>query len=188
MSCAVAVCASARMSRVLDFSSGEAGSHGSHSNFTPVDQSTCLGSSLVWHNLRGASMMRLPLFTTVHGTRRRALNRNPVGSTFRSLASASGTSNRTERPRRSLFSVPGADQRFITKAQGLKADAVVLDLEDGVAYDRKDAARDLVQQTLLDSSQNFGSAELCVRINGLVESSPPPSAFWLYWWWYVLRI
>ena len=27
----------------LYFSSGEAGSHGSHSNFTPVDQSTCLG-------------------------------------------------------------------------------------------------------------------------------------------------
>ena len=110
-------------------------------------------------------MMRLPHFTTVHGTTRRALNRRPVGSTFRFLASAA--SNRTERPRRSLFSVPGADQRFITKAQGLKADAVVLDLEYGVAYDRKHAARDLVQQTLLDSSQNFGSAELCVRINGL---------------------
>ena len=110
-------------------------------------------------------MMRLPHFTTVHGTTRRALNRRPVGSTFRFLASAA--SNRTERPRRSLFSVPGADQRFITKAQGLKADAVVLDLEDGVAYDRKHAARDLVQQTLLDSSQNFGSAEVCVRINGL---------------------
>lgn len=118
------------------------------------------------------SRMRLPLFT-MHGTTRRALNHRSVGSTFRFLASASGTltgcstSNRTERPRRSLFSVPGADQRFITKAQGLKADAVVLDLEDGVAYDRKDDARDQVQQTLLDSSQNFGSAELCVRINGL---------------------
>ena len=124
-------------------------------------------------SMRGTShdMMRLPLFTKAHGTTRRALNRSPVGSTFRFLATASGTgcstSSRTERPRRSLFSVPGADQRFITKAQGLKADAVVLDLEDGVANDRKHAARDLVQQTLLDSSQTFGSAELCVRINGL---------------------
>ena len=72
-----------------------------------------------------------------------------------------------ERPRRSLFSVPGADQRKITKAQGLNADAVVLDLEDGVAYDKKDDARKLVRETLLDTSQDFGSAELCVRINGL---------------------
>mmetsp|Transcript_29880 Transcript_29880/g.66212 ORF Transcript_29880/g.66212 Transcript_29880/m.66212 type:complete len:363 (+) Transcript_29880:42-1130(+) len=74
---------------------------------------------------------------------------------------------RFERPRRSLFSVPGADQRKITKAQSLNADAVVLDLEDGVAYDKKDDARRLVQQTLSDTSQDFGSSELCVRINAL---------------------
>lgn len=72
-----------------------------------------------------------------------------------------------ERPRRSLFSVPGADERKINKAQGLSADAVVLDLEDGVSYDKKDDARELVQQTLLDSTKVFGESELCVRINGL---------------------
>lgn len=85
-------------------------------------------------------------------------------------ASASASASKppgAERPRRSLFSVPGADQRKISKAQGLSADAVVLDLEDGVAYDKKDDARKLVRQTLLDPSQDFGSAELCVRINGL---------------------
>jgi len=72
-----------------------------------------------------------------------------------------------ERPRRSLFSVPGADERKITKAQSIGADAIVLDLEDGVARDRKDDARFLVQQTLLDAQKSFGESELCVRINGL---------------------
>eukprot|EP00536_Pseudo-nitzschia_multiseries_P011055 jgi/Psemu1/319999/estExt_fgenesh1_pm.C_3580003 len=73
-----------------------------------------------------------------------------------------------ERPRiRSLFSVPGADKRKIQKAQTLGADAVVLDLEDGVAHDRKDEARELVTETLLDANQSFGNSELCVRVNGL---------------------
>jgi len=72
-----------------------------------------------------------------------------------------------ERPRRSLFSVPGADERKLEKARSLQADAVVLDLEDGVAYDQKDVARAMVTQTLLDSSKSFGNAELCVRINAL---------------------
>ncbi len=35
-----------------------------------------------------------------------------------------------ERPRRALFSCPGADHRKIAKAQTLGADAIVLDLED----------------------------------------------------------
>jgi citrate lyase subunit beta-like protein len=76
---------------------------------------------------------------------------------------------RLDRPRRSLFSVPGSDERKILKAQTLHADSIVLDLEDGVAYDRKDAAREIVRNTLLDTSKTFGgnSIELCVRINGL---------------------
>jgi citrate lyase subunit beta-like protein len=55
------------------------------------------------------------------------------------------------------------------KAQTLHADSIVLDLEDGVAYDRKDDARESVRNTLLDTSKIFGgnSIELCVRINGL---------------------
>ncbi|OEU23108.1 beta subunit of citrate lyase [Fragilariopsis cylindrus CCMP1102] len=77
---------------------------------------------------------------------------------------------RPERPRRSLFSVPGSDERKILKAQTLLADSIVLDLEDGVAYDRKDEAREIVRNTLLDTSKTFvggNSTELCVRINGL---------------------
>lgn len=75
---------------------------------------------------------------------------------------------RPERPRRSLFSVPGADGRKIAKAQTLGADAIVLDLEDGVALDQKETARALVRETLLSDGANFGNSELCVRINGLV--------------------
>ena len=79
---------------------------------------------------------------------------------------------RNERPRiRSLFSVPGADKRKIQKARTLGADAIVLDLEDGVAHDRKDEARELVKETLLETShgasRSFGNSELCVRVNGL---------------------
>jgi citrate lyase subunit beta-like protein len=72
-----------------------------------------------------------------------------------------------ERPRRALFSCPGADPRKIAKAQTLGADAVVLDLEDGVALEKKDDARALVKETLLDHDTSFGKSELCVRINAL---------------------
>ena len=113
-------------------------------------------------------MMQRPLFSTANRSIRRFLPYRLAGCfcTARFISSST-SSSAPERPRRSLFSVPGADQRKITKAQGLTADAVVLDLEDGVAFDKKDEARNLVQQTLGDTSQDFGSAELCVRINGL---------------------
>jgi citrate lyase subunit beta-like protein len=75
--------------------------------------------------------------------------------------------NNNHRPRRSLLSVPGVDERKIEKSKSIGADAVVLDLEDGVALDRKDDARDLVVQTLLHDSSTFGRSEVCVRINGL---------------------
>lgn len=109
------------------------------------------------------TMTQAPLLSTAIRPIRRVLLHHPIGC----LSTARYHSSPGERPRRSLFSVPGADQRKITKAQGLNADAVVLDLEDGVAYDKKDDARNLVQQTLGDPSQDFGSAELCVRVNGL---------------------
>jgi citrate lyase subunit beta-like protein len=72
----------------------------------------------------------------------------------------------TERVRRSLLSVPGSDQRKIDKALNLKADSIVLDLEDGVAWDKKDQARTLVTQTLQHMPSST-DAEICVRINAL---------------------
>lgn len=91
-------------------------------------------------------------------------------------AAAAATTNllggrQSERPRRSLLSVPGSDARKIQKATGLKADAIVLDLEDGVPLDRKEDARRLVVDTLRQQEETgnlFGeTTEICVRINGL---------------------
>lgn len=52
---------------------------------------------------------------------------------------------------RSLLFVPGDSERKFAKAQGLGADALILDLEDAVAPSRKDAARALVAAALDDA-------------------------------------
>jgi citrate lyase subunit beta/citryl-CoA lyase len=44
--------------------------------------------------------------------------------------------------RRSCLAVPGSSERKLTKAAGLGADEIVIDLEDAVLPDAKDAARD----------------------------------------------
>ncbi|MGK3736108.1 MAG: citrate lyase subunit beta-like protein [Bacillariaceae sp.] len=105
---------------------------------------------------------------------RRGLSSTSTSTSSSSEIIAQGQQQRPDRPRRSLFSVPGSDERKILKAQTLDADSIVLDLEDGVAYDRKDVAREIVRNTLLDTSKIFGgkkynsnTTELCVRINGL---------------------
>ena len=50
----------------------------------------------------------------------------------------------TIRPRRSVLYMPGSNARALEKAKTLPADAVILDLEDSVAPDAKEAARDQV--------------------------------------------
>lgn len=65
--------------------------------------------------------------------------------------------------RRVLFNVPGSDQRKLQKATGLPLDCVVLDLEDGVAINQKEAARTTVLEAL--RTMQFGRAERLVRIN-----------------------
>lgn len=50
----------------------------------------------------------------------------------------------TARLLRSHLYVPGDQERFLVKARTLDADAVILDLEDAVAPDRKDLARSMV--------------------------------------------
>jgi citrate lyase beta subunit len=67
------------------------------------------------------------------------------------------------RPRRALLYVPGDDRRKAQKAAGLGADCVCLDLEDGVALNRRAEARAAVAETLL--ALDFGGAERLVRIN-----------------------
>lgn len=49
---------------------------------------------------------------------------------------------------RSWMFVPGHRQRMIDKALGVSADAIMLDLEDGVAPNEKDAARKNIAESL----------------------------------------
>src|SRR5438046_1119966 len=67
------------------------------------------------------------------------------------------------RPRRSVLYMPGSNIRALDKAKSLPADALILDLEDAVAPEAKEAARlaclvmgtnDLVKETRADLSLN----------------------------------
>jgi citrate lyase beta subunit len=62
-----------------------------------------------------------------------------------------------------LLFVPGDDARKAAKAAAAGADAVVLDLEDAVAADRKIAAREIAAASL--ANLDFGASERLVRIN-----------------------
>lgn len=71
-----------------------------------------------------------------------------------------------ERPhlRRSFLFVPGCEERKLAKAPTLGADAVILDLEDGVAPARKTEARKLIRAFL--QAQNGQAIEWLIRLNG----------------------
>lgn len=69
------------------------------------------------------------------------------------------------RPRRSALYMPGANARALEKAQDLPADVLILDLEDAVAPDAKETARERVCAAV--SSRRYGAREVVVRINGL---------------------
>lgn len=70
-----------------------------------------------------------------------------------------------DRVRRSLHFVPGADERMLTKSLDTAADGLVLDLEDAVTPERKDAARETVAEWL--AAVDFRGKERVVRINPL---------------------
>src|SRR4051795_8106557 len=69
------------------------------------------------------------------------------------------------RSRRTCHAVPGSNERFLAKAPSLDADEVFLDLEDAVAPNEKDAARERVIEAL--RTLDFGpSKTVVVRVNG----------------------
>jgi len=68
------------------------------------------------------------------------------------------------RSRRSCHAVPGSSERFLAKAPQLDADEVFLDLEDAVAPDEKDGARERVIEAL--RTLDFGATTVVVRVNG----------------------
>ena len=67
--------------------------------------------------------------------------------------------------KRSILYIPGSNARAIEKARTLEADALILDLEDGVSADKKQEARAIIMKAL--ERGGFGTGEIAVRINGL---------------------
>lgn len=67
------------------------------------------------------------------------------------------------RARRALLYMPGDDMHKIRKATTLDVDCICMDMEDGVAFNRKSEAR----KTIVDAlhTLDFGRAERLVRIN-----------------------
>ena len=68
--------------------------------------------------------------------------------------------------KRSWMFVPGHRQKMIDKALGLNADAIMLDIEDGVAPSEKDTARQLIGEALGRPKASNSPARF-VRINAI---------------------
>ncbi|HXZ21616.1 MAG TPA: CoA ester lyase [Pseudolabrys sp.] len=71
----------------------------------------------------------------------------------------------TIRPRRSVLYMPGSNARALEKAKALPADGVILDLEDSVAPEAKEAARQQVANAV--KTGGFGAREVFIRVNGV---------------------
>ncbi len=68
-------------------------------------------------------------------------------------------------PRRSVLYMPGSNARALDKGRSLDADGLILDLEDAVAPDAKERARE--QVCAATRAGGYGHRELFVRVNGL---------------------
>ncbi len=69
------------------------------------------------------------------------------------------------RPRRSVLYMPGSNARALEKGRSLAADGLILDMEDAVAPDAKQTARDQITSAIKEGG--YGGRELIVRTNGL---------------------
>ena len=72
-------------------------------------------------------------------------------------------STRVTRPRRSCLSVPGSSPKMLSKAPGLPADEVFMDLEDSVAPGAKEEARGNIIQAVKEG--DWSGKTLVVRVN-----------------------
>lgn len=66
--------------------------------------------------------------------------------------------------RRTMLYIPGINPKMLAKAMETEADSVLLDLEDSIAPDKKQEARELVRDIL---AEDFGRITKTVRINGM---------------------
>jgi len=67
--------------------------------------------------------------------------------------------------RRALLYMPGDDRRKIEKATTLGVDSICMDMEDGVALNKKADARAVIAQAMKEL--DFGTSERCIRINSI---------------------
>ena len=67
--------------------------------------------------------------------------------------------------RRALLYMPGDDRRKIEKATSLGVDCICMDMEDGVAINKKAEARAVIAQAM--KKLDFGRSERCIRINSV---------------------
>jgi citrate lyase subunit beta/citryl-CoA lyase len=72
---------------------------------------------------------------------------------------------RVVRPRRSCLSVPGSSPKMLSKAPGMPADEVFMDLEDSVAPLAKEEARGNIIQALKEG--DWTGKAVVVRVNGV---------------------
>jgi len=61
--------------------------------------------------------------------------------------------------------MPGDDRRKIEKATTLGVDSICMDMEDGVALNKKAEARAVIAQAMQEL--DFGKSERCIRINSI---------------------
>ena len=73
--------------------------------------------------------------------------------------------------RRSLLFMPGDSPRKIEKASTWEVDTIIMDMEDGVAQNRKAEARATIAEALVNLS--FGRRERLVRVNHLSSGLVP---------------
>ena len=67
--------------------------------------------------------------------------------------------------RRALLYMPGDDRRKIEKSTTLGVDSICMDMEDGVAANKKAEARAVI--ALAMKELDFGKSERCIRINSI---------------------
>jgi citrate lyase subunit beta / citryl-CoA lyase len=75
------------------------------------------------------------------------------------------TDDHAPRLRRSILYMPGANERALRKATTLPADGLILDLEDAVAPEAKEIARERVCAAA--GSGDYGPREVVIRVNAL---------------------
>lgn len=77
------------------------------------------------------------------------------------------TSLNAARPRRSCLYMPGDKARVLEKAKTLTTDTIIFDLEDAVAPEAKDAAREAVAAAV--KAGGYAPRETVIRMNGLAS-------------------